>query len=82
MALEEVNANYIREYLVDGVDVEPQLDFQRQLGWGMVGEKLDEETEAGGVDRRRLRARRGTLRYYELVTDPTYCGEWIFDENK
>ena len=28
LALEEVNANYLRGYLVDGVDVDPQLDFR------------------------------------------------------
>ena len=32
LALVEVNANYLRGYLVDVVDVEPQLDFQCQLG--------------------------------------------------
>ena len=50
LALAEVNANYLRGYLVNGVDVEPQLDFRRQLGWEMVDNTLDEETEAGGID--------------------------------
>ena len=36
LALTEVNANYLRRYLVNGVDVEPQLDFWRQLVWDMV----------------------------------------------
>ena len=35
--------NYLRGYLVDGVDVEPWLYFQRQLGWEMVENALDEE---------------------------------------
>ena len=50
--------------------MEPQLDFRRQLGWEMVENTLDEETKYGGVDGRQLRARRGTLEYHELVTDP------------
>ena len=29
----EVDANYLWGYLFDGVYVEPQLDFRRQLGW-------------------------------------------------
>ena len=48
LVLIEVNANYLRGYLVDGVDVEPQLDFRRQLGCEMVENTLYEETEAGG----------------------------------
>ena len=40
--------------LVEGVDVEPQLDFWRQLVWYLVHNTHDEETEAGGVDGRRL----------------------------
>ena len=82
MVLEEVNANYLRGHLVNGVDVEPQLDFKRQLGCEMVEKKLDEETEAGGVNGRRLRERRGYLGDHELVTYPKYCGKWLVDENK
>ena len=33
LALTEVNENYLWWYLVDGVNVEPQLDFWRQLLW-------------------------------------------------
>ena len=36
LSLIEVNEKYLRGYLVDGVDVGPQLDFWRQLGWEMV----------------------------------------------
>ena len=80
--LTEVNVNYLQGYLVDRVDVEPQSDFRRQLGWEMVENTLDEETEAGGVDGRRLRARKGALGDHELVAAPTYCGKWLVDENK
>ena len=31
LALTEFNENYLRGYLIGGVDVEPQLDFWRQL---------------------------------------------------
>ena len=48
----------------------------------MVENTLDEETEAGGVHRRRLRARRGNLGDHELVTAPKYCGKRLVDENK
>ena len=61
LALTEVNENYPWGCLVYRVDVEPQLDFWRQLGWDMVENTLDEETEAGGVDGRRLVARKGIL---------------------
>ena len=33
LAITEVNENYLWWYLVDGVNVEPQLDFWRQLLW-------------------------------------------------
>ena len=42
LELIEVDPNYLWEYLVDRVDVEPQLDFRRQLGWEMVENTLDE----------------------------------------
>ena len=48
----------------------------------MVDNTLDEEVEAGGVDGRGLRARRGTFRDQELVTATKYCGKWLGDENK
>ena len=48
----------------------------------MVENTFDEDTEAGGVDIRRLIARRGTLGEHELVTAPKYCGKWLVDENK
>ena len=48
----------------------------------MVENTVDEETEAGGVDGIRLRARRGALKDHELVIAPKYCGKWIVDENK
>ena len=48
-SLTEVNANYLRVYLVDGVDMEPQLDFRRQFGWDMFDNTIYEETEAGGL---------------------------------
>ena len=47
-ALSEVNVNYLWGYLVNGVDVETQLDFRRQFLWEMVDNTLDEETESGG----------------------------------
>lgn len=59
-ALTEVNANYLRGYLVDGVDAEPQLDFRHWLGLEMAENVLDEEEEAYGAEGRKLRARRGT----------------------
>ena len=62
--------------------MDPWLDFWRQLVWDMVENTLDEETEAGGVCGRRLRARRGDLVDHELVIAPTYCGKWLVDENK
>ena len=61
LVLTEVNENYLRGYLVDGVDVKPQLVFRQHLGWEMVEKTLDEDIETGGVDGRRLRARRGGL---------------------
>ena len=61
LALAEVNVNYLQGYLIDRVDAEPQLDFWRQLGLEMVDNTLDEETESGGVDGIRMRARRGNL---------------------
>ena len=45
----EVNANHPRGYLVDGVDVEPQLYFRNQMVWEMVENTLDEDTEDGGL---------------------------------
>ena len=64
--------------------MDPWLDFWRQLGWDIVDNTIDEETEAGGggVDQRQLVARRGTLRYHELVTSQKYCGKWLVDKNK
>ena len=61
--------------------MEPQLNFWRQLVWEMAEKKIDEETEAGGVDSRRMRSRMGTLGDHELVTAPKYCGKWLVDEN-
>ena len=55
LAFTAVNANYLRGYLVNGVDVDTQLDLRRQLGWKMVEKKLGEDTETLGVDARRLR---------------------------
>ena len=82
LALSEVNASYLRGYLVDGVDVEIQLDFWRQLGWEMVENTLDGETEAREVNGRWLRVRRGTLEDHELLTAPKYCGKFLVDKNK
>ena len=73
LALTEISQNYLWGYLVDGVDVEPQLNFLHQLRWEMVENILYEQTESGGVDGRRLRSRRGVLGDYEPVTDPKYC---------
>ena len=53
--------------------MEPQLDFWRYMVLKMVENKVDEETESGGVDRRHLISRRGTLVYHELMTAPKYC---------
>ena len=64
------------------IDVEPQLDFWRQLEWDMVDNTLDEETEAGGVDGIQPKSRRGALGDHELVTAPKCCGKWLVDENK
>ena len=47
----------------------------------MVENKIDEYTEAGGVDVIRLISRRGALGDHELVTAPKYCGKWLVDEN-
>ena len=33
LALTEVNVNCLRGYLVDGVNVDPRLDFWHQLVW-------------------------------------------------
>ena len=63
-------------------DVEPQLGFRRHLAWEMVGNKLDEQPEAGESDGIRMISRRGILGYHEIVTAPTYCGKWLVDENK
>ena len=71
-AMTEVNENYLWRYLANGVDVEPQLDSWRQLGWEMVENTFDEDTEAGGVDGIRPRLRRGGLGDHELVTAPKY----------
>ena len=48
----------------------------------MVDITLDEETEAGGVYGRRMRASRGVLGDHELVTAPTYYVKWLVDENE
>ena len=48
----------------------------------MVDNTLDEDTEAGGVEGRRPRERRGALGDHELLKYPTYCGKWLIDENK
>ena len=61
LACTEFNTNYLWGYLVKRVDVEPQSDFWRQLGWEMAETPLDEETEAGCVDGRRMGSRWGTL---------------------
>ena len=82
LELTEVNENYLWGYLIGGFDVDPQLYFRRQLGWEMVENTLDEETEAGGVGGRWLRSRRETLGDHELVTAPKYCGKCLVDENK
>ena len=73
LVLAEFNANYLQGYLVDGVNVEPQLDFWCQLVWEMVENTTNEETEARYVDVRRLRARKGTLGDHEIVIAPKYC---------
>ena len=62
--------------------MDPQLDFWRQLGFEMVEITLDEEKEAGGFDRRRLREKKGALGDNELVTAPKYCGTLLVDENR
>ena len=43
----------------------------------MVENKIDEYTEAGGVDVIRLISRRGALGDHELVTAPKYCGNGL-----
>ena len=40
----------------------------------MVENTVDEDTEAGGVNVRLMRARRGTMGDHDLVTAPTYFG--------
>ena len=57
--------------------MEPQFDFWHQLGSERVENTFDEETEAGGVNGGRLRARMRTLGDHELVTDPKYCGNGL-----
>ena len=42
LELTEVNLNYLRGYLFDGADIEPQLGFWLQLGWEMVNNTLYE----------------------------------------
>ena len=69
--------NYLRGYLVDGSDVETQLDFRRQFGWEMFYNTLDEDEEARDVEVRRLRARTGGLGDHELVAAPKYCGNGL-----
>ena len=48
----------------------------------MVENTLYEETEAGGVGGRRMRAMRETLGDHEFVIAPKYFGKWLVDENK
>ena len=43
----------------------------------MVENTLDEETESGGVDGRRLREIRWVLGDHEIMTDPKYCGNGL-----
>ena len=62
--------------------MDPRLDFWHQLIWEMVENTIYEDTEAGGVYGRLLRARRGTMGDYEIVTAPKYGVKWIVDENK
>ena len=59
-----------------------ELNFWRHLGWEMVENTLGEETEAGGLNGRRLRSMRGTLGDYELLKAPKYCEKWLVGENK
>ena len=67
--------NYLRGYLVDWADVDPQLDSRHQLGWDVVENALDEEEEASRVEE-------GALGDHELVAAPKYCGKWLADDNK
>ena len=48
----------------------------------MVYNTLDEYTEAGGVDVRRSRARKGSLGYHENLIYPKDFVKWLVDENK
>ena len=48
----------------------------------MVDNKLDEDTEAGGVGGIWTIERMGALVYHELVIAPKYCGKLLVDENK
>ena len=59
-----------------------ELDFWCYLRWDMVDNTLDEDTEASGVDGRRMMSSGGTLGDLKLVTAQTYCGKWLVDENK
>ena len=47
----------------------------------MVDNTLDEETEAGWVYERCLRASTGVLGDHDLVTVQKYCVKWLVDES-
>ena len=51
-----------------------ELYFWRHLGWEMVENILDEDTEAEGVDGIRLKSTMGNLGDHEIVKAPKYYG--------
>ena len=82
LALTEHNVNYLRGYLVDGVDVEPQFGFWCQLGWTMVENTLYEQERDSKDYGIRIREKRGSSGDHELMTAPKYCVKWLVEENK
>ena len=78
----EFNENYLRGYMVEIVDVGPQLGFWSHLVCGMVENTFDEETESREVDGIRLRASMGDLGEHEIVTARKYCGKLLVYDNK
>ena len=59
--------------------MEPLLCFWSQLGWDMVENTLDEDTEAGGGWWKIYEIKEGALGDYEFVIAPKYCGKWLVD---
>ena len=74
--------SYLWGYLINGADIEPQLDFWHKLVLDMADNTLDENEEASRVKGRRIISRTGTSRGRELVTATRHCRKRLEEEKK